>query len=184
MVPPDPMTELESLIFDFAPVGLVLADDRIIKACNAQFATLFGYAREELIGQNFSILYPSYQEFITIGNRVMEHPDIANYWDERIMARKDQSLFWCRVRSRSFVAENPLRRAVYSFEDLSATREVIELTRRERDVVSLLAEGKSSKEIAMKLCLSHRTVEIYRSKLLTKFNVNSTPALLRCLGII
>lgn len=175
---------LEHLIFDHAPVGLVLADDRVIKTCNDFFANMFGYQKTDLVNQEFSMLYPSYQEFVSIGERVNKHPDITNYWDERIMMRRDQSLFWCRVRCNSFEHENRLKRAVYSFVDLSKTRTVAPLTPRERDVVSLLAEGHSSKEIAIKLDLSPRTVEVYRAKLLKKYNVKSTTALLNCLSSI
>jgi len=180
----DRETELQQVIFDQAPIGLVLADDRVIQTCNPFFADMFGYSVGELIGAEFSILYPSYEEFVTIGDRVINHPDIDNYWDERIMQRKDGALFWCRVRCRTMTEADRFKRAIYSFVDLSKTRSVIELTRRERDVVSLLAEGKSSKEIARKLELSPRTIEIYRSKLLKKYNVKSTPALLNALSVI
>jgi len=180
----DHETELQQVIFDQAPIGLVLADDRVIQTCNPFFADMFGYTVDELNGSEFSILYPSYEEFVTIGERVINHPDIDNYWDERIMQRKDGTLFWCRVRCRAMTQRDRLKRAIYSFVDLSKTRSIIELTRRERDVVSLLAEGKSSKQIALELDLSHRTIEIYRSKLLKKYNVKSTPALLNALSVI
>lgn len=177
-------TKLEQIIFDHAPVGLVLADDRVIQTCNDFFAQMFGHTKDDLIKQEFSILYPSYQEYLTLGESVINHPDISNYWDERIMKRKDGSLFWCRVRCRTLAPENRFERAVYSFVDLSKSRSIIELTRREREVVALLAKGKSSKEIAIDLGLSYRTVEIYRSKLLKKYGVKSTPALLNCLSAI
>ena len=180
----DDHRSLEQLAFDHAPIGLVLAEDRVIQACNPAFARMFGYPRDHLVNENFSVLYPSYQEFVSTGQRVIAHPDIENYWDERIMARRDGSLFWCHVRCHSFSPDDPLRRAVYSFEDLSDTRPVQKLTPREREVVSQLVEGKTSKEIARHLSLSHRTIEIYRANLLKKYDVTSTTALLNALQII
>jgi PAS domain S-box-containing protein len=174
----------EQTVFDHAPIGLVLAEDRVIQTCNPFFASMFGYERQDLIGCNFSVLYPSHQEFVSTGQRVIDHPDIENYWDERIMSRKDGSLLWCHVRCRSFSPEDPLRRAVYSFEDLSETRPVQKLTPREREVVSLLVEGKTSKEIARHLSLSHRTVEVYRARLLKKYGASSTPVLLSALQTV
>ena len=45
------------------------------------------------------------------------------------------------------------------------------LTIREREVLKLTVEGKSSKEIADILCISHRTVEHHRAHMMTKLNV-------------
>jgi DNA-binding NarL/FixJ family response regulator len=47
------------------------------------------------------------------------------------------------------------------------------LSAREREVVQLLAEGKSSKEIASHLELSVKTVETHRSNIMRKLNLHS-----------
>lgn len=47
------------------------------------------------------------------------------------------------------------------------------LTIREREVLKLIAEGKSSKESADLLCLSVRTVEHHRAKLMKKLNLKT-----------
>ena len=47
------------------------------------------------------------------------------------------------------------------------------LTSREREIVQLLAEGKTSKEVAAGISLSVRTVETYRRQIMNKLNVNS-----------
>lgn len=144
---------------------------------------MFGYRAEELADSPFSMLYPSKEEFINIRDRGIEQLRQTNrYWDERIMARKDGSVFWCRVRGHSFTPEEPLRRAIWSFADLSEIRPCPDLTRREREILSLLTDGLTSKEIALRLDLSHRTVEVYRGKLLKKFDVASTNNLLRAAG--
>ena len=172
------------LVFDHAPVGLVLAENRIIKTCNPAFCRMFDYDMAQLVNQSFLVLYPSHQEFVSTGQRVLDYPDKDKYWDERIMSRRDGSLFWCHVRSHSFSQDDPLKCAIYSFEDLSYKRPVQKLTPREREVVSLLVEGRTSKEIARQLALSHRTVEIYRANMLKKFEVTSTTALLNALQVI
>ena len=53
------------------------------------------------------------------------------------------------------------------------------LTLRERQVLKLTAEGKSSKETAELLCISHRTVERHRANLLVKLNLRRTAELVR-----
>ena len=53
------------------------------------------------------------------------------------------------------------------------------LTAREREVLQLIAEGKTNKEIASHLNLSVYTVEAHRSRLMEKLNLHSTGDLVR-----
>ena len=175
--------QFAELAFVHAPVGLVVTENRVIRECNIAFAQMFGYECAALRDQWFSVLYPSDEEFVNSRDRgVVQLRETNTYWDERIMARRDGSLFWCRVRGHSFTPESPLERAVWSFADLSGERPYLPLTRREREILSHLAEGLTSKEIAIKLDISHRTVEVYRAKLLKKFGVNNTSGLFHSLG--
>jgi len=47
------------------------------------------------------------------------------------------------------------------------------LTMREKEVVELVCEGKTSKEIGKKLHLSKHTIDTHRRKILDKLNINS-----------
>lgn len=176
--------DLNALAFEEAPVGIVLAENRVIRACNPEFANMFGFAREALLGQSIAILYPSFDEFVRIGE-VGTEPlrKTGRYSDERIMARSDGTLFWCRVRGRTLVAEgDPLTRAVWSFTDLSSNRPITDLSPRERQIMMHLIDGSTSKEIAAILSISPRTVETYRAKLLKKFGAGNVVELLSMLG--
>ncbi|WP_226638081.1 response regulator transcription factor [Brevundimonas poindexterae] len=53
----------------------------------------------------------------------------------------------------------------------------VRLTNRERQVADLIAEGLTSKEIALRLGISYRTVEVFRSSILRKTNTNNVAAL-------
>ena len=53
------------------------------------------------------------------------------------------------------------------------------LTAREREVLQLIAEGKTNKDIANQLSLSVYTVEAHRSRLMEKLNLHSTGDLVR-----
>ena len=52
------------------------------------------------------------------------------------------------------------------------------LTPREREILQLLAEGKTNKEVASILKLSPYTVETHRGNLLQKLNLHSVPELI------
>ena len=52
------------------------------------------------------------------------------------------------------------------------------LTAREREVLQLLAEGRSNKEVASVLGLSLYTIETHRSNILQKLNLKGTPELI------
>ena len=171
------------LMFTHAPIGLVVTENRVIRDCNPPFAAMFGYDRADLRDRLFNILYPSEEEFANIRNRgIKELQETASYWDERVMMRKNGENFWVRVRGHSFTPEEPLQRAVWSFADLSKSRPYQPLTRREREVFSLMSEGKTSKEIAQVLGMSYRTVEVHRGRLLKKFRASNTASLFQSLG--
>ena len=53
------------------------------------------------------------------------------------------------------------------------------LTDRELDILRLVGESKSAKEIAAVLCLSRRTVENYKNNMLKKLNLHKTSDLIR-----
>ena len=53
------------------------------------------------------------------------------------------------------------------------------LTTREREVLKLIAEAKSSKEIADLLCVSVRTVQHHRSNIMKKLNVKKSTDLVK-----
>jgi DNA-binding NarL/FixJ family response regulator len=53
------------------------------------------------------------------------------------------------------------------------------LTRREREVLQLLAEGKSNKEIGTALRISTKTAETHRARVMAKLHVHSIAELVR-----
>ena len=53
------------------------------------------------------------------------------------------------------------------------------LSEREREVLQLLAEGKTTKQIAKRLHISPKTVEAHRARLMDKLGVDSTAQLVR-----
>lgn len=161
------------LAFELLPVGLCLTRDRVIQACNPAFAAMFGWQSAELVGASLRQLYASEQEFEDIAQRAMPLlTTVGTYNDDRIMIRRDGKLFWCHVSGQVQNIADPLACAVWMFEDMSATRPInVQFTAREREVAQLLVTGKTSKQIARSLGISHRTVEAHRARLMHRLNV-------------
>ena len=172
------MTEPDDFLL--APAALCVTRVRLIARCNTAFAELFGYDPTELVGLSISLLYPSTQEYERTGER--GYPRMrrdGRYEDERLMRRQTGELIWCRVRGRSADAADPARHAVWWFEALGPVQApAARLSPREREVVTQLAHGLTSKQIARELGLSPRTVEMHRARLLRKLGVRSTTQLL------
>ena len=51
------------------------------------------------------------------------------------------------------------------------------LTRREREILKLIAEGYKNKEISKELCISVKTVEKHRANIMTKLNLHTATGL-------
>jgi len=167
------------MIFQHAPVGMCVSVNRVMQSCNEALASMFGYARGHLDGQSFSVLYPTMDEFLRTGDRIIPIMNAkGRYSDERIMRRADGDLFWCHVTGRALDPLQPLGPGVWTFEDVSEKRPVTaELTPREREIAALLVEGKTSKVIARETGLSPRTVEMHRAKLMRKFVASTSSEL-------
>jgi DNA-binding NarL/FixJ family response regulator len=59
------------------------------------------------------------------------------------------------------------------------TREISTLTPREREVVQMVAEGKSTKEVAEKLKISAKTADTHRTNVMRKLKLHSVSELVR-----
>lgn len=173
------------LAFQLAPVGLILSRQRHIVDCNERVCAMFGATPEQLIGQSFRILYPSAAEYERTGARLAP---ILNrdgvYADNRLMMRvggpQAGESFWCHVTGRAIDRSAPHAAGIWSFEDLSAQRPVTaRLTAREREVAAQLMQGLTSKEIGRVLGISPRTVEIYRARLMRKYQASTAADLVQ-----
>ena len=171
------------LAFDLAPIGLVLSRNRTMVDCNQRVCEMFGATREQLVGQSFQILYPSADEFERTGARIAPILNAHGvYADDRVMKRVDGRFrgenFWCHVTGRALNRDAPHEAGIWSFEDLSSRRPVSAgLTAREREVAAALMDGKTSKAIGRDLGISHRTVEIYRARLMRKYGAGTAAEL-------
>jgi DNA-binding NarL/FixJ family response regulator len=106
---------------------------------------------------------------VDIGARgLLLKSDAARDLDSAVAALQNNSTFFSAKMSQSLGSD--LRGS-----QRSHNRDV--LTRRERQVVQLLAEGKSTKEVASVLDLSVKTAETHRSNIMGKLGLHSVSEL-------
>src|SRR6202158_2448658 len=88
------------------------------------------------------------------------------------------------ARRKPFFTPHATEVILGSFNTGGPVKEVPELvserlTSREREIVQLLAEGKSSKEVASSLGISVKTAETHRANIMRKLELHSVRALVR-----
>ena len=80
-------------------------------------------------------------------------------------------------RIREAIERDRLHREALARQE-NARRRVAQLTPREREVMLAVVAGRSNKQIAKDLQLSHRTVEVHRARLMEKTRVRSLTELI------
>ena len=63
--------------------------------------------------------------------------------------------------------------------DPQAANRPRELTGRQREILQMLAEGRSMKEIAYILQITHRTVRFHKAQIMEELGISTTPELVK-----
>lgn len=82
------------------------------------------------------------------------------------------------ARGEMYLTQSISRAVVQAFLSKEILQEKL-LSDRERQVLQLVAEGKTSKEIASLLCISIKTAESHRSNIMDKLNIHDVAGLVR-----
>lgn len=83
------------------------------------------------------------------------------------------------LRGRLYVSKSIAEAVAPLLPTVTHSRKCHALTPRRREVLQLLAEGRTAKEIATILNISHRTVEFHKYNLMDKLGLKSTAELAR-----
>lgn len=91
--------------------------------------------------------------------------------------QRQRTFFTTRVSQMVLDGFLDRKKSDHNGDDEDGSAEV--LTMREREVIQLLAEGKTSKEVAVTLSLSVKTAETHRTNLMRKLDLHSVADLTR-----
>ena len=74
---------------------------------------------------------------------------------------------------------NPERKTVQASQSINRFNAKYQLTKREREILELIAKGKSNKDISALLFISKDTVSVHRKNLMRKLNVKNASGLIK-----
>ncbi len=84
------------------------------------------------------------------------------------------------TEGKKYISESLAENLAYGFSLEKSGKNPIELlSKREFEILALIASGQTYKEIALKLNLSPKTVSTYRTRILEKLNLSNNSQLLR-----
>lgn len=178
-------------IIGTSPIAAVISNPRLpdnpIVECNDAFVALTGYRREEIIGHNCRFLSgegtePWLTQMLRDGIRRRQPTmvEILNYKKDGTPFRN--AVMVAPIFDAAGELEYFLGSQVEVAEDLARANEarreaakhrIAALSRRQREVLLLIAAGKLNKQIAFELGLSERTVKMHRAAVLAALDVRT-----------
>jgi len=107
-------------IFRAAPTGIGVVHDRVFRQVNDKFCEMLGYSRDDLIGTQSSLVYPSVEEFEKVGQEKYEQIKTKGTGTvETVMKRKNGELINVLMSSTPIEVNN--LRAGVTFTALDIT---------------------------------------------------------------
>jgi DNA-binding CsgD family transcriptional regulator len=144
---------------------------------------MFRSTPSQLVGRDTATFYTDSSEYPRrfAWAQVSMHQS-GGYEFEVTVKRDDGTPLSLRVTGRTLNPEDPLEAGIWTYQELrDPTHRQLLLSARERDVAIGIAGGLMNKQIASRLALSTRTVEMYRARLMRKLGARRLAELLEAL---
>lgn len=109
---------------------------------------------------------------------ILKDAEIAEL-ERAIQTVSEGKMFLCSTVADHFVDQYPDRIEMAQKQAGKDEKYSETLTPRQREVLQLIAEGHTTKEIASKLSLSIKTVETHRSQIMDRLNIRDIAGLVR-----
>jgi PAS domain S-box-containing protein len=114
----------QALILESANAGIIMVVDRKQIAVNRGMEEMFGYTREEMLGQSTRMYYPSDESFAAFGQAA--YPVLAEgraFEIEVELRRKDGRPLWTKYNGRAVDPAAPAKGSLWILTDHTAQRE-------------------------------------------------------------
>lgn len=114
-------------ILDNASLGITFTRNRTFLHCNGRFSEMFGWPRDELVGQPTHILYPSAEAYAALGRIATPILSAGKRLDTELqMKRRDGTLFWCRMLANAIDPGDHSKGSIFITEDITTRKEADE----------------------------------------------------------
>ena len=109
-----------NLIVDNAPIGIAYIKDRKIIRLNKAMGDLYGEAPERLVGRDTSFIYPSKEDYESLGRKMYEKLNKGETIQIELPLKvKDGSIRYGKMTGRALDSSDPQRGYVWMVEDVT-----------------------------------------------------------------
>lgn len=113
------LKEKEAMLLNVM-VGIAVVRDRLIVDCNRRFEEIYGYDRDEMIGQSVRILFRNDDDSLSTGRRIDTELTSGRTFNETVGARrKDGTPFWAEIAGRIITTDSPTSGSLWMCSDVT-----------------------------------------------------------------
>ena len=129
-------------IFRAAPTGIGLVSNRIILQANDRLCQILGYSREEIIGKDARIIYPSQEDYEYVGREKYEQiRKFGTGTVETRFKRKDGKVIDVLLSSTSFNPKNLDEGVTFTVLDITESKQAERAFRESKEKYRILIEN-------------------------------------------
>jgi PAS domain S-box-containing protein len=184
-------------IFEYAADAILLVDGEtgIIVCANRMAEQLTGKCTKDIVGMHHTQLHPKgeetfygeiFQKCVQTGICISENLSVCHGSGEKVpvtissysIVTNEEMLIVVSIRKMTST-EKVKNDVLSTNKDFSAYIAPQKITSRECDVIRLIAQGFTNGQVAENLCISKKTVETHRSRIMYKLDIHKVTDLVR-----
>ena len=128
-------------IFRVAPTGIGVVKDRVMLEVNPQFCEMVGFSKEELIGKNARMLYPTQEEFEKVGKeKYRQIADSGTGIVETRLQKKDGSIINVLLASTPIDTDDHTKGVMFTVQDITKDRKAKEILQESEEKFRMITE--------------------------------------------